>query len=521
MIGLIEATYGDQSIGVSRDCSIGSISEHKEGRALDWMLDVRDARERETAKVFLDWLTGSDQQGNGQAMVRRMGVMYIVWNNRMWRAYDPARGWDEYRDCLSHPESSYNTTCHRDHIHISMTWDGGTARTSYYSGRVMPGLCRASTYGAPPRLPTSGTTFVPLQPKRLLHTRKGRGLEGPCRLGVSGTTARVDVPVLGRAGVPDSGVSAVVIGLSAGRTSAPTAVTVYPTGGNRPSTPSVIARPGDGRDAVTVVPLGVDGKISVANRTGGSDVRMEVLGYYRSPGIAGTRFTASKQRRIMATRLDPGETRRLRVGGRAGIPGRGVRAAMLSVTAGGSGRSGKVAVWRAGTDAPNLPQLRYGAGEIRTNRVVVATSDRGRIKLKNRSRGSVRLRVDTVGFHSASGAGYVPLRNARVLDTRSGLGVSRAFGPREMASMPMAGRAGIPADAAAVVMQLTAASTAHTKITTWAAGNRRPWAGAMFPGAEASESNLVVVALGQDGRVSLFNKRGSTHLVGDVLGYYR
>jgi hypothetical protein len=43
----------------------------------------------------------------------------------------------------------------------------------------------------------------------------------------------------------------------------------------------------------------------------------------------------------------------------------------------------------------------------------------------------------------------------------------------------------------------------------------------MFPRAEASESNVVVVALGQDGRVSLFNKRGSTHLVGDVLGYYR
>ena len=34
-------------------------------------------------------------------------------------------------------------------------------------------------------------------------------------------------------------------------------------------------------------------------------------------------------------------------------------------------------------------------------------------------------------------------------------------------------------------------------------------------------ANLVVVPLGPDGRVSMYNAFGSTHVIADVVGYYR
>ena len=39
----------------------GGRSEHKEGRAIDWMVDVRDPQQRANAEAFLGWLLGLTQ----------------------------------------------------------------------------------------------------------------------------------------------------------------------------------------------------------------------------------------------------------------------------------------------------------------------------------------------------------------------------------------------------------------------------------------------------------------------------
>ena len=51
---LIKATYGaDQTVWIPRACDVGGQSEHKEGRALDWMTTARDAQQRANAETFL------------------------------------------------------------------------------------------------------------------------------------------------------------------------------------------------------------------------------------------------------------------------------------------------------------------------------------------------------------------------------------------------------------------------------------------------------------------------------------
>lgn len=118
---LMLQTYGTGAYGVARLCHQDATSEHKEGRAVDWMLSASDPAQRAVADSATAWLTA-----DGGINARRLGVMYIIWNRSMWRAYAPERGWQPY--------SGANP--HTDHIHVSLTWDGAWKRTSWWSGEA-------------------------------------------------------------------------------------------------------------------------------------------------------------------------------------------------------------------------------------------------------------------------------------------------------------------------------------------------------------------------------------------------
>jgi hypothetical protein len=119
---------------ISRRCRIGGTSEHKEGRAFDWRLDANRKRDRNRARRFLALVRREDRAGNDDARARRMGIMYIIWNDHMYSAWDEfAR--DDYRPCKSRRRCS-KTQRHRDHMHISLSRRGGMGRTSWYDGRI-------------------------------------------------------------------------------------------------------------------------------------------------------------------------------------------------------------------------------------------------------------------------------------------------------------------------------------------------------------------------------------------------
>lgn len=118
-------TYGQgHDGGAIRSCASGGQSEHKEGRAWDWMLDVHDRSERRIAGHFLGWLLAPGAQGRAAAMARRLGVMYVIYNRKIWSAYSP--GWRDYT----------GSSPHTDHIHISLSWNGARGTTSFWRGRV-------------------------------------------------------------------------------------------------------------------------------------------------------------------------------------------------------------------------------------------------------------------------------------------------------------------------------------------------------------------------------------------------
>ena len=70
---------------IGRTCTSGT-SEHYDGRAWDWMLDVGDPEESAVARSVLSWLTRTDANGVPGAMARRFGIMYIIYDRKMWRS---------------------------------------------------------------------------------------------------------------------------------------------------------------------------------------------------------------------------------------------------------------------------------------------------------------------------------------------------------------------------------------------------------------------------------------------------
>ncbi|WP_457206631.1 hypothetical protein [Nocardioides sp. P5_C9_2] len=118
--------------GTLRSCSSGGQSEHKDGRAFDWMLDVRDPDDRALADAFLIEAFADDELGDTDALARRMGIMYVIWNDRMYAAWD---GFEPKRylssGCRTRKGCSV-TLRHRDHLHVSLSMAGAKGRTSWY-----------------------------------------------------------------------------------------------------------------------------------------------------------------------------------------------------------------------------------------------------------------------------------------------------------------------------------------------------------------------------------------------------
>ncbi|WP_341923938.1 hypothetical protein [Nocardioides psychrotolerans] len=127
--------YGGGFGSISRRCS-DSTSEHQEGRAFDWRLDAANARDRARAARFLERIRRTDHGGNTDAWARRMGVMYVIWNDRMYSAWDGFRPEPYLSSSCRTKKRCSKTLRHRDHLHVSLSRRGGWGNTSWYDGRL-------------------------------------------------------------------------------------------------------------------------------------------------------------------------------------------------------------------------------------------------------------------------------------------------------------------------------------------------------------------------------------------------
>lgn len=112
----------------------------------------------------------------------------------------------------------------------------------------------------------------------------------------------------------------------------------------------------------------------------------------------------------------------------------------------------------------------------------------------------------------------VPITPQRLLDTRP---AGQSLGPASRLDLTVAGVAGVPADAKAVALNVTAVgATEVTFIRAWPAGAAAPPSSLLNAAPGRTAAAAGVTAVGGGGKVSLSNDAGSLHLVVDVTGYY-
>ncbi|MBT2532983.1 carboxypeptidase regulatory-like domain-containing protein [Arthrobacter sp. ISL-48] len=130
------------------------------------------------------------------------------------------------------------------------------------------------------------------------------------------------------------------------------------------------------------------------------------------------------------------------------------------------------------------------------------------------------LSYDTAGKTASSAAGkFVPIPPTRILDTRT-LADPLPYNTNQV--VQISGKAGIPADASAVALNLTVTEpTSYGNVAAFPFGQLTPNTSNVNFVAHQTVPNYVVVPI-KDGRITLANAGydGTTHLIADVAGYF-
>jgi len=143
----------------------------------------------------------------------------------------------------------------------------------------------------------SGARFRPIPPSRLLDTRSTPVPAGWASGKPIGTFEQLTLPIRGANGVvPDSAnVTGVMVNITAANNAPgnqPTFLAVTPTAtppGVEPATSVTNVAPGQVKANMAIVPVGDDGTIRIFNRSGATNVIVDVLGYLERGADAASR----------------------------------------------------------------------------------------------------------------------------------------------------------------------------------------------------------------------------------------
>jgi YVTN family beta-propeller protein len=369
--------------------------------------------------------------------------------------------------------------------------------------------------------PTPGG-FTALTPARILDTRTGLGAPSAAPIGPGGV---LTLQATGRGGIPASGVEAVALNVAVTQPSAGGYLTLYPAGVTRPLASNLNFGPGQTLSNAVVVKVGTGGAVNVFNQAGTSHVVVDVSGWYSTSRAVGSAFTPLVPTRVLDTRqggtpIGPNASIHLDLSdGPPAVTGVAVNVTVTQPTA-----AGFLTLWPTGAPRPFAANLNFVPGQTRGNLAAVAFGAGG-IDIFN-SGGTSHVVVDLLGYWGglAGGGRFTGVTPTRILDTRTGQGQPAGAAPIGHAGtidVAVTGVAGVPAQASAVIMNVTATQpTAGGYFTVFPTGEDQPFASNLNFGVNETVPNLVIVPVGDGGKVTIFNQAGQTHAVADIVGWF-
>ena len=225
----------------------------------------------------------------------------------------------------------------------------------------------------------------------------------------------MQVTVVGEGGVPNSGVAAVVLNVTAIGSQVPGYLTVYPYGTPQPSASNVNYRTGEVVPNRVMVPLGQGGMIAIYSGNGDPNVAVDVVGWFTDNSNAsatGAQFqaapvpvricdTRASQRQNQCTNktLTSAGVLAVAASGHAGVPT--ATAVVLNVTVANETSDGYLTIFPGAARVPNASDLNFTPADAVANMVVATLGSNGQFDAYNSS-GRTDVIVDLVGWYSSA-----------------------------------------------------------------------------------------------------------------------
>jgi hypothetical protein len=229
--------------------------------------------------------------------------------------------------------------------------------------------------------------------------------------------------------------------------------------------------------------------------------------------------------RLVDTRIGQGapsgltdayEEHALTVTGQAGVPA-DAKAVWLNFTVTEPPTAGFLTAYPCGSPQPLASNLNYAPGQTVANLVLVGVGTAGQVCWFTATPAHVIVDVQT--FEPAAST-YQPQAPVRILDTRDGTGGRvGSLPPGEVLELTVTGANGVPADASAVVLNVTVADALDGGyLTAFPCGTPPPWTSNLNYAPMQQVAGLAVVKVGTDGKVC-FSVGNQTHVIADLQGW--
>lgn len=215
------------------------------------------------------------------------------------------------------------------------------------------------------------------------------------------------------------------------------------------------------------------------------------------------------------------------VAGLNGVP-MTATAVVLNVTATGTSATSFLTVWPSGSLQPTASNLNWVPHQTVPNLVEVAVGGNGAVDVFNNA-GTADVIMDLEGYVDAGATALLtPVTPLRICDTRAtGFGVpanpcnAAGAGTLTPAKHTFVAAIAPPGVITAAVLNVTVTNTtAASFLVAWPNGTAPPPASNLNWSAGQTVANRVIVPVGTDGNIEIFNAAGSTDVIIDVGGYF-
>jgi hypothetical protein len=251
-----------------------------------------------------------------------------------------------------------------------------------------------------------------MPPVRVLDTRNATGVPTKTPIGAGQS---LKLQLAGTHGVPASGVTSVVMNVTATASTAGGFFTVYPDGTTRPTASNLNFSKGETIPNLVTVAVGADGAVRIFNLAGTTHAVVDLEGYYTGTG-SGLKFHPSAPHRMVDTRsgigVAAGQHTPIGANGTFALPltdtnGVGnagplatAGALSLNVTVTAPTVGGVLTVYPSGVAKPLASNLNFTKGETIPNAVLTPVNGTS-IDFTNLA-GTTQMVVDLFGYFSTN-----------------------------------------------------------------------------------------------------------------------